>query len=148
MTGSKTEIRIHLTEVELADFLTDSLSPEERRRREEHLGICDECLVRMVSAYESVAAFRKDKTFKRKGNFMKKINFYLVLATLTFTLSFMAPGYFLQLLTATLLLGAKWIVDSKSTKMLVMIYEAWKKGDERETSRIIESLDPQHKSRF
>ena len=48
---------------------------------------------------------------------------------------------FLQLLVATILLGIKWITDSRTTKMLIMIHDAWKRGDEKETSRILERFD-------
>ena len=72
---------------------------------------------------------------------MKKINIYLILAIAAFTLSFITGRYFLQLLVATLLLGAKWITDSKTTKMLVMIHEAWKKGGEHEASEVIKRFD-------
>ena len=79
---------------------------------------------------------------------MKKINIYLILAIISFILSFVFQHYFVQFLTATLLLGIKWISDAKSTKMLVMIYEAWKKGGEKEASRILSSLDKDPKNRL
>jgi hypothetical protein len=53
-----------------------------------------------------------------------------------------------QFLTATLLLGIKWVADAKSTKMLVMIYEAWKNGGEKEASRILSSLEKGPKNRL
>ena len=79
---------------------------------------------------------------------MKKINLYLLFAIVCFALSFVTPRYFLQLLAATVVLGAKWIVDSKSMKMLVMIHEAWKKGGDKEASRIIEEMDSRPKNRI
>ncbi|MFA5255328.1 MAG: hypothetical protein WC419_01350, partial [Candidatus Omnitrophota bacterium] len=63
-------------------------------------------------------------------------------------LSFVFQRFFLQFLTATLLLGVKWITDAKSTKMLIMIYEAWKKGGEKEASRILSVLDREPKNRL
>lgn len=72
---------------------------------------------------------------------MKKINLYLVLACAAFLLSFITPRYFIQSLVATLILGIKWVVDSKTTRMLIMIQEAWKKGGERDVSRIMHTLD-------
>lgn len=140
------KIETHPTETELADFLSRSLSGEERRRLEDHIAGCSDCLDRLVSAYESVEGFKKASA--KKGRFMNKINIYLVLAILSFILSFAVPRYFLQFLVATLLLGIKWVADSKSTKMLVMIYEAWKKGGEKEASRILETLDSPPKKRF
>jgi hypothetical protein len=148
MTETKIKKQSHLTEIELADFLENSLDPHERQSCEEHLSSCAECLTKAVSAYEVVWAFKKDRYKNRKVNMMKKINPYLMLAVMTFALSFFAPRYFLQLLLATLLLGAKWIVDSKSTKMLVMIHEAWKSGGEKEASRIIRALEPGRKNRL
>jgi hypothetical protein len=79
---------------------------------------------------------------------MKKINVYLILAIVSFILSFVFWDFFLQFLTATILLGIKWIADAKSTKMLVMIYEAWKKGGEKESSRILSILDKDPKNRL
>lgn len=146
MTTLKTSVS-HPAETELADFLSGALPAGERKRVEEHIASCEECLASIMSADESVeesgAAY-----YKNKGKPMKKISIYLVLAVISFTLSFLAPRYFIQFLVATLLFGIKWIVDAKSTKMLVMIYEAWKNGGEKEASRVIQALDPEKKRRF
>ncbi len=143
MTEIKEETKTHPKEAELADYLSKALSGKDRERIEDHIAQCDECLDSVVSAYESVKTFKK-----RKANIMKKMNIYLILAILAFILSFAMPRFFLQFLTATLLLGIKWVADSKSTKMLVMIYEAWKRGGEKEASRIISSLDRDPQSRL
>jgi len=148
MTEVKIKRQIHPGDTALAAFLDNSMSKTERQRCEEHLVSCAECRVKIVSAYESVKSFKNEKTSKRKATIMKKINIYLVLTIIAFALSFLTPRYFLQLLVATLLLGTKWIVDAKSTKMLIMIYEAWKNGGEKEASRILETLEPLNKKRF
>ncbi|MDP2913630.1 MAG: hypothetical protein Q8N91_06465 [Candidatus Omnitrophota bacterium] len=150
MAGLKTGIGIHPADVELADFLTNSLSAKEAEGLTKHLASCNKCLEKTVSAYESVKLFQKGKSLAKKGkvNFMKKINIYLALAIISFVLSFMIPRHFLQLLVATLVLGIKWIADSKTTKMLIMIYEAWQRGGEKEASRILETLDSERTSRF
>jgi len=148
MTKTEMKKQLHPTDRELAAFLDNSMPGHERQRLEEHLAGCTDCLTGIVSAYESVKSFKKDRTHKGKVNIMKKINIYLVMAIVAFALSFMMRRYFLQLLVATLILGIKWIVDSKSMKMLVMIYEAWKNGGEKEASRILETLDPSRKTRF
>lgn len=148
MTETKIETKIHPAEAELAGFLSGSLPAKEKERLERHIASCDECLERIVSAKESVELYRK-KIFKKGGfDIMNKINPYLILAAISFLLSFAMPHYFLQFLVATLLLGIKWVVDSKSTKMLVMIYEAWKNGGEKEASRILETFDSKHQHRF
>ena len=132
----------HPTDIMLADYLDNLLSREDRMRIEAHAADCDECRNKMVSAYESVRSFRKSApTNKRKAKPMGRINLYLIFAIISFALSFTIPRFFLQLLVATLLLGAKWITDSKTTKMLVMIYEAWKNGGEREASEVIRRFD-------
>lgn len=136
MNQTKEQTKTHPTEAELADYLSKALSGSDRKRVENHIAQCDDCLEKAVSAHDSVMAFKKGK-----ANIMKKINIYLVLACISFILSFVFPQYFLQFLTATLLLGIKWVADSKSTKMLIMIYEAWKNGGEKEASRILKSFD-------
>jgi len=149
MTKIELKTTIHPTENELAAYLNKSLPIHDKIKFEEHVAGCDECLKAMVSTYESVeAAGLKKSNKKERYNFMKKINIYLILAVISFSLSFVMPRYFLQLLVATLLLGIKWIVDSKSTKMLIMVYEAWKKGGEKEASRILSSLEKDQKNRL
>lgn len=132
------KMKVHPTESELADYLGNSLKGKDRARLEEHIAGCKECLENIVSAHESVREFYNNK--KEKKSMLKKINPYLACAILAFLLSFAMPRFFLQFLVATLLLGAKWIIDAKSTRMLVMIYEAWKNGGEKETSRILEKI--------
>ena len=128
---------------ELADYLSNALIGEARKAVEDHIACCSGCLESVVSAHESVKTFKKGKP-----KVMKKINVYLILAIISFIFSFVFQHYFVQFLTATLLLGIKWIADAKSTKMLVMIYEAWKKGGEKEASRILSTLDKDPKSRL
>lgn len=145
MTLTKPETKTHPTSLELADYLDNRLDAGRRGAVEGHISSCKECLEAVVSAYESVKEFKS----KKGGiNIMKKINIYLILAVVSFALSFFLPQYFIQLLVATLLLGIKWIVDAKSTRMLIMIYEAWKKGGEKEASKILNILDSESRKRF
>ena len=139
----------HPAETELSDYLAHLLTGEVEKRIEDHIACCPECLEAIVSAYESVKMFNKNKRGKKgKDNIVKKINIYLVFAVISFLLSFIVPQYFIQFLVATLLLGIKWIVDAKSTKMLVMIYDAWKKGGEKEASRILNAMNKDSKNRL
>jgi len=143
------ETSIHPSDAAIADLLADRLGTYEKKQIRDHIAGCDECLIKVVSAHESVAAFKKDDTLKRKGkDIMKKVNLYLALAIISFSLSFITPRYFVQLLVATMILGLKWVADSKSAKMLIMIYEAWRSGGEKEASRVIKSLEETHKHRF
>jgi hypothetical protein len=143
MTDLKQEMKTHPKEAELAGYLSNTLTGEDRKKVEDHIACCNDCLDNVVSAHESVKKFKRGRP---KG--MKKINVYLVLAIISFILSFIFRDFFLQFLAATILLGIKWISDAKSTKMLVMIYEAWKKGGEKEASRILSSLDRDPKNRL
>jgi hypothetical protein len=139
MTEIKPVLKAHPQDEKLARFLSGSLSTPDRDALERHLAHCDECLAKAAMAYESVKEFRR-KLPPGKDGIMKRINLYLVLAVAAFALSFIMPQYFLQLLVATLLLGIKWVVDSRTTKMLVMIYEAWKAGGGKEAGRVMDTL--------
>lgn len=143
MTDLKQVVKAHPKESELADYLSNTLTDEDRKRVEDHIASCSDCLDNIISAQESVKRFKKGA-----GPMMKKINIYLILAVISFILSFIFQGYFAQFLTATLLLGIKWITDAKSTKMLIMIYEAWKNGGEKGASRILSAFDKDFKSRI
>ncbi|MBN1526708.1 MAG: zf-HC2 domain-containing protein [Candidatus Omnitrophica bacterium] len=146
MTSTKLDTKAHPTDVQLADYLGHALSGDEKARLESHIASCGECLGKVASAYGSVNMSEK-KSSSKKGvaNMIKKLNIYLILAIASFALSFLMPRYFLQFLVATLLLGIKWVVDSKTSKMLIMIHEAWKKGGEKEASRILQSIDPKNR---
>ena len=103
-----------------------------------------------TAAYYNIYSLGDDinaSTDTRKDKPMGRINIYLILAIISFGLSFVTPRYFIQLLTATLLLGAKWVIDSKTTKMLVMIHEAWKTDGERGASEVIKRFDLNAKTR-
>jgi hypothetical protein len=143
MAVMRQEIKEHPKEAELADYLGNALDGDAKSRVEDHIACCSYCLDSVVSAHESVKKFKKGRPES-----MKKINIYFILAVISFILSFIFQEYFLQFLTATLLLGIKWIADAKSTKMLIMIYEAWRKGADKEVSRILNTLDKDPKNRL
>ena len=71
-------------------------------------------------------------------NFKK--NKWLIASITAFALSFAFPPVFLQFLLAAGILGGKWIFDSENAKTLIMIYNAWKKGDEKEVKDMLETL--------
>ena len=136
MAETKIKNRKYPGEAELAGYLDGTIRGKEREIIESHLASCDECLNSAVSAYEAVRLSKK----KGKSKSMRKINLYLIFCIISFILSFAMPRYFIQLLVATLLLGIKWVADSKSTKMLITIYEAWKHGGEKEASKVLNRL--------
>ena len=136
------KVSICLSEVDLNDYLSGSLSREKKEEIENHLKDCSTCLEKLVFAYQTVEEFNKTK---QKGvKIMKptwKKNLWLFGAIITFVLSFFVPRYFIQLLVATILMAVKWIFDSVNARILIMIYDAWKKGDEKGTSNIIKTLN-------
>ncbi|MBL7157289.1 MAG: zf-HC2 domain-containing protein [Candidatus Omnitrophica bacterium] len=131
-----------LGDVEINDYLSGSLSEEKKAEMERHLKDCGGCLEKLAFAYKTVEEFsgKKHKGEKSMKSMWKK-NLWLFGAILTFTLSFLAPRYFIQLLVATILMGTKWIFDSVNARILIMIYDAWKKGGEKEASNIFRNLD-------
>ena len=176
MVNLNMKITAHPAEHALADFLAGNLPKDKRAQIEKHLSSCDQCLDAIASAHEAVTAFDKKRPLKRlKENVMKKIklfglrsseipprlsahsrprprgggiNIYLLLAVISFSFSFITPRFFIQLLVATLLLGMKWVADSKSTKMLIMIYEAWKRDGARGASDALETLETNRRNRL
>jgi len=66
-----------------------------------------------------------------------KRNLWLFGAIIAFVLSFLVSRYFVQLLVATILMGTKWIFDSVNARILIMIYDAWKKGGSDEASKVL-----------
>lgn len=131
-----------LPALELNDYLSGVLSPEKKTEIENHLKDCNACLEKLVFAYQAVGEFNKTK---REGvKLMKSIwrkNLWLFGAIIAFILSFLVPRYFIQLLVATILMGAKWIFESINARILIMIYDAWKKGGEKEATKILKTLN-------
>ncbi|MFC1590650.1 zf-HC2 domain-containing protein [Candidatus Omnitrophota bacterium] len=131
----------------LSDYLTGGLSQRDKGPVENHIADCDKCLTDLVSCYESVKEFEHNSR-KRRSIAMNKINWYLISSITAFFLSFAFREYFLQFLAAAVILAVKWIVDAKNTRILITIYEAWKKGGEKEASKILKGLDVKTKDRF
>ena len=131
-----------LRDIEINDYLIGSLSEEKKSEIERHLKDCGDCLEKLAFAYKTVEEFggKKYKGEKSMKSMWKK-NIWLFGAILIFALSFLAPRYFIQLLVATILMGTKWIFDSVNARILIMIYDAWKKGGEKEASKVLGNLD-------
>ena len=131
-----------ISEIELNDYLSGAILSQRKEELENHLKDCNPCLEKLVFAYEACKEFN-DTSLKgvKPMKSMWKKNLWLVGALIAFTLSFITPRYFIQLLVATIFMGTKWIFDSVNARILIMIYDAWKKGDESEASKIIQNLD-------
>jgi len=134
---------------ELNRYLSGDLPQPKKALIEEHLAECYLCLDKLVSCREGEKLLAKRKikgppiTKKAVKKWLPKNlrkNKWLIASITAFTLSFAFPPVFLQFLLAAGILGGKWIFDSENTKTLIMIYNAWKKGGEKEASRMIETL--------
>jgi len=133
--------KLCITDIDLNDYLSGTLSPEKKAEAEGHLASCQGCLEKVVFAYQTVEEFNKTKQKGEKS--MKtgwKKNLWLFGAIITFTLSFLVSRYFVQLLVATILMATKWIFDSVNARILIMIYDAWKHGGEGEASQVLGKL--------
>jgi len=129
-----------ISDVELNDYLEGTLTPDKRTSVEVHLKECSECLDKLRFSYETVRDFSSKKgDIKMTKN--SKNNLWLLGAGIFFLFSFLVPRYFMQFLVGTVLLGVKWIFESVNAKILIMIYEAWKKGGEKEASKVLGKLE-------
>lgn len=121
---------------EICDYASGLLPLEKKKAIESHLAGCYHCLDMVTSIHDGIKFYNPKRRYK-----MKKEDLFLIMAIISFLLSFIFSRYFLQFLTATIIFGIKWIVDSKSSKTLIMIYEAWKRGGEREAGRILREIE-------
>ena len=136
------KVGLCLTDTDLNDYLSGTLSAEKKAEVEGHLASCTACLEKVVFAYQTVEDFNKTKQkgVKPVKSTWKK-NLWLFGAIITFTLSFLVSRYFVQLLVATILMATKWIFDSVNARILIMIYAAWKHGGEGEASKVLGKLN-------
>jgi len=140
----KTDLCINA--VVINDYLNGNVSGEKKQAIEAHLSECSECLDALVFAYQTVDEYRKTKAClpagrekKMKANWKK--NIWFIGAIAMFALSFFMPRYFAQFLVGAMLMGAKWIFESSNARMLIMIYDAWQKGGEKEASKILKNFN-------
>jgi hypothetical protein len=127
--------RICPTEELLSEYLSGTISPEDRKAVESHLASCADCRKLLSEAYDVLITPDLHEIFFNIKRWLRK-NIWLIVAVSALASSFFFPKYFIQLITATILSGTKWIIDAKTTKMLITIYETWKKSDKDTTDSI------------
>ena len=130
-----------ITDVELNDYLEGVLSNEKKVALEEHLKDCGECLEKIEFAHNVIKSFGRSKRGESEVGMKSKNYIWLTGAVISFILSFIVSQYFLQFLIATVIFALKWIFESVNARILIMIYEAWKKGGEKEASKILKTFD-------
>jgi hypothetical protein len=138
----------------LAGYISGVISSDKREQISAHMGLCQRCLDIVATSLKALneqgsedapnGAIKKvlsipkkypGKSAGRVGVFKK--NKYLLIAGIFFILSFALKKYFMQCLLATGIFGVKWIMDTGSTKALIMIYDAWKTRKDSDGSGIV-----------
>ncbi len=132
--------RICPTEETLSAYLSGSLTKNEVSAIETHLTACKTCRELVFDTYDLISKPVPGIILSTMLSFIKK-NVWGLLSLVSFTLSFTCGKYFFQFLAASILLGLKWITDSKTTKTLIMIHEAWKRGDKESADNILSKFD-------
>ncbi|PIQ88434.1 MAG: hypothetical protein COV72_09020 [Candidatus Omnitrophica bacterium CG11_big_fil_rev_8_21_14_0_20_42_13] len=139
------------SELELSDYLGNRLSPDKQEVLLAHVSRCRRCLSSLALAHEALQAETKEAPnqqmlAKAKDIYKKKpkntvFNYrWQILAFISFVLSFLLSRYFLQFLVLAAVFSLKWILDSGSTRTLIMIYEAWRGKGQGDVQRIIRGL--------
>lgn len=131
--------RLCPTEELLSEYLAGTVSGEERELVEKHLASCDKCRMLLAEAHAVLETPDLHEIFFNLKKWLRK-NTWLVIATSSLTASFFFREHFLQLLTVSILSGVKWIIDSKTTKMLITVYEAWKKSSSDKGDNIFSDI--------
>ncbi|MDD5634483.1 MAG: zf-HC2 domain-containing protein [Candidatus Omnitrophica bacterium] len=128
--------RLCPTEKTLSEYTSNVISPENRKLVERHLASCAECRKLVIDTYDLLNRFDRWKMLRNIKNFILH-NKWGIASAVFLLLSFIHPRYFLQFLVASLITGTKWIIDSKQTKMLIMIHEALKTTDKEKIESIV-----------
>jgi len=122
----------------LSRYLGGVLPEKEKTLLEKHLAACRACRTTIAQAHHIAhrPVFKKLAEFC--FNWIKK-NLWLAASITSFGASFWFSQYFLQLLTASLLLGGKWIIDTKTTKTLIQIHKTLRSDTQNDFDEIFTS---------
>ena len=138
------------SQLEISDFLDKSLGREKERALLYHIARCPNCLSLLELGYkakEEYATQLTTKMLKRaqrlvpgqgKRSGLKQV--WLILAAICFIFSFVIARFFSQFLVLAIIFSLKWILDTGSTRTLIMIYQAWRKKDSESARRIVRDL--------
>lgn len=147
---------------DLADYVASAVRGEKiEEGLHRHITECDCCFAKTASAISALTALDKKMDYqgsarvvqkakslpriypKAKSSYMKR-NRYLFVAAAFFLLSFLYRAYFLQFLTAALIFGFKWVMDTGGSRALIMIYDAWQHRKDKDSSRFFKESDRSH----
>jgi len=124
----------------LSEYLGNALSVKDSAKTEEHLAGCTECRKLLAETHDILSRPDPGETIRAVFRWIGK-NRWFFGAFISLIFSFLLRKYFLQFLAACLLMGGKWIIDSKTTRMLIMIHEAWKHGDKDKAGGLFKQFD-------
>jgi len=149
-------------ELELHDYLEGRLSRQRENLLLEHIADCPHCLSLLEIAQGLRARTderpRPEMIMRAKHTAQKRpnppatdkegragrtiLNYkWQLFAGLSFILSFIFTRYFLQFLVLAVIFSLKWLLNTGSTRTLIMIYEAWHKKDKGTARRIIQDFE-------
>jgi|GEM_PF-625911 len=156
------------TDQMLADYISGGLSQQDKACVEKHASGCKACLDKISFALKAETLFEEnkfpdvseptiEKTIKSlqlnktpnqetnkltQGPAKRKNqkNIWLLATIGAFGLSFVFPRYFLQCLTATIILGIKWIAESENMRTLILVLDSWRKHQHNDDNEISERL--------
>jgi len=129
-------------EEKIAEYLSGISCEEEKIALEKHFTKCSRCRKLMVETFDLTKEAAIMIAFNKMIKIFKK-NIFLFLSATSLVLSFYCNKYFLQFLTASILCGFKYIIDSKTTKTLIMINEAYKKNSSKNFSENLPTFKKQ-----
>ena len=132
--------RLCPSEETLAEYISGLLKEEERSAVEEHLTKCKSCRKLAMEAHAIISTPDAGRIKRKIAGYLRK-NVWIITSGLFLLCSFIFRRYFLQFLALTVISALKWIIDSRNTRMLIMIHEAWKHGDKEKTNRILSKFD-------
>jgi len=121
----------------LTNYLADGLSSEQVGQLDEHMWDCQYCMMRLSDSYEAKALH--DAGDRKSGLSFKKY-IWLLIAGVSFGLSFVFSHYFMQFLVATLIFGLKWVAETRNAKTLIMVLDSWRRHSHDKDSEISNRL--------
>jgi predicted anti-sigma-YlaC factor YlaD len=120
--------RLCPSEKALSEYLSGAASAAESAAVERHLAVCGKCRQLLSEAYAVVSRRDMPEILEDISSGMGR-NRWALIALLSLVCSFFLGRYFLQFLAVFMISGARWISETKDRKILIMINEAWKRGD-------------------
>jgi len=117
--------RLCPSEEDLSGYLSGVAGDTDRILIEQHLADCQACRT-LIAETHSIARKSAGNIIHKLFRALKREHLWFAASVTSLAFSFVFSKYFIQFLTASLLLGIKWIIDSKTTKTLIMIHKTLK----------------------